>query len=159
MIHIVPYRHEHAAIFKELNLRWLDRFGLTESHDLEILDDPQGTVIDAGGYIFLATEGERVIGTAAIIKTGEKDFELAKMTVDEDYRGKGISKMLIEKCIAQAVSSGATHLHLFSNHQLKEAIKLYEKYGFQHTPMKKGPFITADVSMELDLTSLPANKI
>jgi putative acetyltransferase len=117
-----------------------------------ILDQPQEMIIDTGGFIFLAAENEFIVGTAALIKTGSHEFELAKMTVATSHRGKGISKLLIEKCIAQAKSAGASHLHLVSNHQLKEAITLYEKYGFKHTPLKAGPFLTADISMELNLT-------
>jgi ribosomal protein S18 acetylase RimI-like enzyme len=152
MITVIDYAPQHAGIFKSLNLQWLDRFELTESHDLLILNNPRELIIDPGGFIFLAAVGEVIVGTAALIKTGSHEFELAKMTVDVAYRRKGISKMLIEKCILQAKSSGASHLHLVSNHQLKEAIALYEQYGFKHTPVKPGPFLTADISMELNLT-------
>jgi putative acetyltransferase len=152
MVSIIDYAPQYARAFKTLNLQWLDQFGLTESHDLLILDNPQEMIIDPGGFIFLAAEGNQIVGTAALIKTGSHDFELAKMTVDAAYRGKGISKLLIEKCIRQAKQAGASHLHLVSNHQLKEAIALYEKYGFKHTPIKAGPFLTADISMELNLT-------
>ncbi len=159
MISIIPYESQHADIFKALNLLWLDQFGLIESHDLLMLNDPQGIIIDSGGYIFLAEDNGKIEGTAALIKTSEFDFELAKMTVDRSYRGKGISKLLLEKCIHQAKAVGATHLHLLSNHQLKEAIGLYEKYGFRHTPVKNAPYLSADVSMELDLTGSGPNKI
>lgn len=152
MATVVAYTSQHAKAFKSLNLQWLDQFGLTESHDLLILDNPREMIIDPGGFIFLAVESEQIVGTAALIKTGTHEFELAKMTVDTAHRGKGISKLLIEKCIAQAKQAGASHLHLVSNHQLKEAIALYEKYGFKHTPIKAGPFLTADISMELNLT-------
>ncbi len=42
-------------------------------------------------------------------------------------------------------------LNLFSNHQLKSALKLYEKYGFGYVEMKNSPFETADIKMELIL--------
>jgi GNAT superfamily N-acetyltransferase len=152
MVTVIDYAPQYARVFKSLNVQWLDQFGLTESHDLLILDNPLEMIIDPGGFIFLAADGQSIVGTAALIKTGSHEFELAKMTVDVPYRGKGISKLLIEKCIAQAKSAGASHLHLVSNHQLKAAIRLYEKYGFKHTPVKAGPFLTADISMELNLT-------
>lgn len=151
MPEIVDYTANHARAFYELNRRWLDQFGLTESHDLVILEDPQGTIIDRGGAIFIAVEDHEVVGTAAIMKDEHQGFELAKMTVAEDYRGRGISKMLIEKCIAKAKELGADHISLFSNHLLKEAIKLYEKYGFRHREVKDAPFETADISMILYL--------
>ena len=73
------------------------------------------------------------------------------MTVTENYRGKGISKMLIEQCMAKAKEIGAKKLSLFSNHQLQRAINLYEKYGFYHVELVNSPMETADIRMELIL--------
>ena len=41
MIELVPYDNKYKADFKQLNIVWLDKYGLTESHDLEVLDDPE----------------------------------------------------------------------------------------------------------------------
>ncbi len=151
MVEIVDYKPEHAKAFYDLNRKWLDQFGLIESHDLMIMNDPKGTIIDSGGAIFIATEDGNTVGTAAIMKEGAHGFELAKMTVAEEVRGRGISKMLLERCIAAAKSAGADHISLFSNHHLKAAISLYEKYGFIHREVKDAPFETADISMILKL--------
>ena len=53
-IHIISYSPEHESDFRRINLEWLDKYNLTESHDLMVLDDPQGTILDRGGAIFLA---------------------------------------------------------------------------------------------------------
>ncbi|MEJ0107020.1 MAG: GNAT family N-acetyltransferase [Bacteroidota bacterium] len=151
MIEIIPYEDQYQPQFYKLNIEWLDKYNLTESHDLVVLNDPKGTIIDNGGYIWLAKEGEQVIGTAAIMNEGHGHYELAKMTVAPAYQGKGISKLLIETCIAKAKEINATKLLLFSNHQLLAALKLYEKYGFHHVEVKDSPFVTADVKMELEL--------
>ncbi|CAN5720188.1 hypothetical protein BH10BAC2_BH10BAC2_17780 [soil metagenome] len=151
MIEIIPYSDEYAAIFKSLNLEWLDKYNLTESHDLLILNDPKGTIIDRGGAIFLARSGNEIMGSAAIINEGHGIFELAKMTVAPAFRGKGISKLLIEKCIDAANERNAKKLILFSNSQLQTAITLYKKYGFTHVDVTDAPFLTADIKMELSL--------
>ena len=135
-----------------MNLEWLDKFNLTESHDLEILDDPQGTVIARGGCIFLAMDENKVIGTAGLWKESEGDFELIKMFVDSAYRGRGISKLLLDKCIDEAKQLGAKKMFLYSNSQLKTAIQLYKKYGFEDIPIVNAPFLTADIKMELSLS-------
>jgi putative acetyltransferase len=150
-IKIIPYRSEHHAIFKQLNLEWLDKYNLTESHDLMVLDDPQATILDRGGFIWLAFADDKVVGSAALMKEHEGEYELAKMAVTADYRGRGISKLLIEACLAKAKEIGAKKLLLFSNHQLQTALKLYEKYGFYHVAVEDSPFETADVKMELVL--------
>lgn len=65
MISIKLYEDRYAADFRRLNLEWLDKYHLTESHDLMVLDDPRGTIIDRGGIIYLAVAGDEVVGSAA----------------------------------------------------------------------------------------------
>ena len=151
MITIIPYENKYQPEFKKLNLYWLDHYNLTESHDLEILDDPQGAVIDRGGCIFLAMDQEHVVGTAGLWKENEKEYELVKMAVELSYQGQGISKILLETCLREAEKRGATKIFLFSNSQLTTALRLYSKYGFHHVDVTNAPFLTADIKMELNL--------
>ena len=150
-LNIIEYSSQHQPDFRSLNLEWLDKYNLTESHDLMVLDDPQATILDRGGFIWLAISDNKVVGSAALIKEHEGEYELAKMAVTAAYRGKGISKLLIETCLAKAKEIGAKKLSLFSNHQLQTALKLYEKYGFYYVEVENSPFKTADVKMELVL--------
>lgn len=158
MIVICPFEDRFAGAFKEMNLEWLDKYGLTESHDLQVLDDPRGTIITPGGFIFLALEDGIPVGSAALMKEGVDHFELAKMTVVPAMRGRGISKLLISRCINKAKESGAERLFLFSNHQLTTALQLYTGFGFKHVPVVDSPFETADVRMELDLLNHDGDK-
>ena len=151
MIQIIEYDKKYHEDFKRLNMEWLEKFHLVESHDLEVLDDPEGTVIANGGTIFLARDGEKIVGTAGIYKVSDEEFELVKMTVDPLYRGQGISKLLLDHCLAAVRKSTAKKLILFSNSQLKTALKLYERYGFRHVENRNSPFETADVKMEMTL--------
>lgn len=151
MIELIAYQTRYHREFKSLNLEWLDKYNLTESHDLEVLNDPEGTVIARGGCIFLAKEGDEIIGTAGLWKESEEEYELVKMTVAPAYRRKGISKLLLERCLSAAKELGAEKIILYSNSQLKTALGLYEKFGFRHVPVTGAPFLTADVKMELSL--------
>jgi GNAT superfamily N-acetyltransferase len=150
-VEIIPYSNEHQSIFKLMNLEWLDAYHLTESHDLMVLNDPNGTILDRGGVIYLAKSNDEIVGSAALMKEHDEVYELAKMAVRKEYRGKGISKFLLEKCIGKAKDLKAKKITLFSNHQLKTALGLYEKYGFKHVEVRDSPFETADVKMELIL--------
>jgi putative acetyltransferase len=149
-IEIIEYDDKYHSDFKRMNLDYLDKYHLTESHDLEILDDPKRTVLENNGFIWLAKAGDEIVGTVGIIDEGHGIFELIKMCVDESWRGKGISKLLIETCLQKVKGLGGKRLILFSNHQLKTALKLYEKYGFKNVEVKGSPFVTADVKMELE---------
>lgn len=153
MICIIEYEKRYHSDFKRLNLEWLEKYNLTEDHDLAILDDPEGKIIAEGGAIFLAmdTESSTIAGTAGIAKETEKEYELVKMAVDPAYRGKGISKLLLDKCLQAARQKGAEKMVLFSNSQLKAALKLYEQYGFSYVDVTNSPMLTADIKMELDL--------
>lgn len=151
MIEIISYQKKYHEEFKQMNLEWLDKYGLLESHDLEILNDPKKTILDTGGFIWLAKNDNKIIGSAAIINEGHGIFELAKMSVIKEWQGKGISKILIETCLNKAKEIGAKKIILFSNHQLTKALKLYEKYCFKHVDVTDAPFLTADVKMELTL--------
>src|SRR5678810_758561 len=99
---IIDYEDRYLDDFRRLNLEWLDRFNLTESHDLEILDHPHENVIDRGGFIFLLREEDAIIGTAGIFKINELEYELIKMTVAPEHRGKKFGDMKLEKCISKA---------------------------------------------------------
>lgn len=151
MIEIIDYSGEYANDFRALNLEWLDKYNLTESHDLEVINHPKESILDRGGYIFLAKEGEKIIGTAGIANEGDSVYELVKMTVAPAFRGRGISKMLIEKCLEKARELKAKKVFLYSNSQLQTAISLYKKYGFVHVDASNSPLVTADVKMEMTL--------
>jgi GNAT superfamily N-acetyltransferase len=151
MIELVEYTDKFADDFKRINLEWLDKYQLTEQPDLRILNNPKAAVLDKGGVIYLAKFDAEVIGSAALIKEHDGLYELAKMTVVPAWRGRGISKLLIEKCLDKARELRAKKIVLFSNHQLTTALALYNKYGFRSIELLDSPLKTADVKMELVL--------
>ncbi len=151
MIEIIDYADEYANDFRQLNLEWLDKYNLTETHDLEILNDPKRTILDGGGCIYLAKADNKIVGTAGIANEGDGVFELVKMTVAPAFQGMGISKILIEKCLNKAKELKAKKIFLYSNSLLTTAIALYKKYGFVHVDASDSPLLTADIKMELSL--------
>jgi putative acetyltransferase len=151
MMEIIDYSDEYANDFKQLNLEWLNKYNLAESHDLEIINDPKRTILNNGGYIYLAKEDNKIIGTAGLANEGNSVFELVKMAVAPAFQGRGISKILMDKCLNKARELKAKKIFLYSNSQLIIAIGLYKKYGFVHVDASNSPLVTADVKMELSL--------
>lgn len=149
MISVIEFELKYANDFKRLNLEWLNKFGLTEAADLLMLDNPQKEIIDPGGCIFLAKLDEMIVGSAALRKETFDQYELAKMSVADAFKGKGISKLLIEACLERAKKAGAERIYLSSNSQLTTALNLYQKYGFKYITVKDSHYSTADVMMEL----------
>ena len=148
VVEIITYESKYAADFKKVNLEWLDKYGLTEEGDLLMLDHPEREILGTGGVIYLAKVGELIVGSAALINEGKGIFELAKMAVTDAFKGKGISKLLIEKCIEKAKELEAKKIYLQSNSQLSTALALYKKYGFKEVPVINSHYSTADVMME-----------
>lgn len=151
MVEIIEYEHKYLEDFKRLNIEWLEKYGLAEQHDFDVLNDPQTLILDGGGYLFLASENGVIVGSAALVNEHDGIYELAKMAVDPIARGKGIGKILIERCLQKTKEIKAKKILLYSNSQLTTAISMYKKYGFVHIPVIDSPFVTADVKMELSL--------
>ena len=155
-IAIVPFRDEFAGAFESLNRAWLEQFDLLEEGDLPYLLDPRGAIINKGGVVLCAVQDDQVIGTVSVIRHSGSTFELAKLAVSPAARGHGLGRRLTQAAIDFALSAGAESLFLSSNHQLREAIRLYESLGFKPSAPPPGvvAYATADVFMQLALKEL-----
>ena len=151
MAFIIDYEDKYIADFRRLNMEWLEKYNLVESHDLEILDHPRENVIDRGGFIFLLLQDDEIIGSAGLFKMEDQVYELIKMAVDPKHRGKKFGDLLLKKSIGKAREVNASRIILYSNSNLQTAIRLYEKFGFKHVAVTNAPFQTADIKMEIYL--------
>ncbi|MDO6597170.1 GNAT family N-acetyltransferase [Oceanihabitans sp. 2_MG-2023] len=84
---------------------------------------------------FVVTLDGKVFGGGGIKPL--KDFELEvceiqKMYFAPEIRGKGLGKLLFEKCMEAARKMGYKQCYLESAPQLKAAIHIYEAFGFKH---------------------------
>lgn len=143
-----------AAAFRRLNEEWILRYFALELKDEQALADPQGTILEPGGRIFLAVHGGAVVGCCALLAIRPGEFEVAKMAVTESCQGTGIGRRLLEKAIQEAQALGASRLYLETNRMLAAAIRLYESVGFRHIPSARqvaSPFVRSNVQMELRL--------
>ncbi|HRI20048.1 MAG TPA: GNAT family N-acetyltransferase [Panacibacter sp.] len=148
-VNIVTYTPELAVYFKDLNIAWIEKYFKLEEHDTEQLDNPEQYIVDNGGEILFAEYEEKIVGTCALIKTGDAGYELAKMAVAVDLQGKQIGKKLGLAAIAWAKKAGAKRLWLESNRILVTAINLYLKLGFVEVPVTYTPYARADIRMEI----------
>ncbi|MFN2456719.1 MAG: GNAT family N-acetyltransferase [Chitinophagaceae bacterium] len=64
--------------------------------------------------------------------------ELVKMYLLPYARGIGLGKILIEKCIAFASEAGYQFIYLETMPELKKALSIYEKFGFQFIDQPMG---------------------
>ena len=101
-----------------------------EDEDFNTLQHPESYILAKSGEIFFALLDQEVIGTAAMIPSSDKVFELAKMAVRKDVQGRGVGKLLLERCISFAKKRKALEIFLLTNDVLKPALNLYLSSGF-----------------------------
>ncbi len=64
--------------------------------------------------------------------------ELVKMYLLPQVRNIGLGRRLIEKCIEFASQTGYRNIYLETMPELKQALKTYEKFGFQYLDKPMG---------------------
>jgi GNAT superfamily N-acetyltransferase/DNA-binding MarR family transcriptional regulator len=152
-VKIVPYSSKYRAAFRELNEEWIKTYFKLEKADRDALDDPEGYILDRGGFIFVATLDDHAVGVCALLKRDDPGypFELAKMAVAPEARGKSVGWLLGKAVVEKARSLKVNRLYLESNTILKPAIGLYEKLGFKKIVGPPTPYERCNIQMELKL--------
>lgn len=150
---IIAYTPTYAKDFKDLNIAWLEKYFWVEPHDEEVLGKPQTYIIDPGGEIFLVRVHDQIIGTLAFMKIEDGIFELTKMSITPAYQGKKIGQKLMRYALDHAKEMGWKALVIYSNRKLKNAIYIYEKFGFKEIPIEENnPYSRGDIKMTLNLS-------
>ena len=149
---VTDFQSQYASQFYQLNRVWIEEYWVLEDSDKKDLLNPE-IIIHNGGQIFFAISKNEVIGTVAMIKNSDKIYELAKMTVKSNYRGKGIANLLMDKCIEFAFKKNASEIFLISNDSLTVARNLYEKYGFKEVALDSQKYKRGNVKMILQITT------
>jgi DNA-binding MarR family transcriptional regulator/ribosomal protein S18 acetylase RimI-like enzyme len=128
---ILPFDDALAKDFHDINIEWISTMYSVEQTDRDVLEHPRARIIAPGGDIlFVASRDLGVVGTCALQKTGEKQFELTKMGVRSSARGRKAGEFLLIAMLRRAAELQAETLYLLTNSLSAPAIHLYEKLGF-----------------------------
>src|ERR1700733_14377693 len=130
---------DDATAFRMLNEEWITKTFSLEAKDVEMLGNPQQTIIDKGGRILMVSANGEAVGCVALIPMEGGVYELSKMAVSPQLRGMGIGRKLLQHAVTQARRMGAKSLFLASNARLENAVHLYESIGFRHVPPESLP--------------------
>ena len=149
------YQAQDAAVFRDLNLAWIEAHFSVEPEDRAQLEDPKAHILDQGGASLIATLKDEAVGTVGLVP-GHEDrvLELIKMSARQDLRGVGIGRALMDAAIVQARQMSARSIWLETNSVLDAALALYRKSGFrelskdEQTPT---PYDRCNCQMILDL--------
>ena len=130
-LRLLPFRGELAATFREINEEWISSMFEIEESDRALLDAPQESILDAGGFIwFVEHDALGVIGTCAVMPRQGGAYELTKMGVLERARGLKAGEFLLRAVLDESRSRNLRPLFLLTNSTCEAAIHLYRKHGF-----------------------------
>jgi putative acetyltransferase len=94
-----------------------------------------------GSVYFVAELDGEIIGGGGFYPTAnlpDGTCELVKLYLSNKARGKGIGKLLLEKCITAAKELGYKKIYLETMPELTVAIPMYEKMGFTYLQAAQG---------------------
>ena len=163
-LRLVPYRDELAPTFAEITRLWVEEMFTLEPEDRAVVEDPKRHILDRGGEIwFVEAEGLGVVGTCALMPSEGKSFELTKMGVYAEARGRKAGAFLLRAMLERARTlhnrGRMDALFLLTNARCGAAIHLYEKHGFVHDDAVRERFGAryerCDVAMSFPLRDPP----
>jgi len=142
-MHIIPFSdHDTDSIVTLITTIQINEFGVQtsaeEQPDLLTIPDfyQQGV-----GNFWLAFEGDELVGTLALLDTGDGVCALRKMFVKKEYRGKeyGIAAALMQTLLDWSQDKGVREVYLGTVDVYHAAHRFYEKNGFVEIPKAQLP--------------------
>lgn len=128
-----PVRREDVPAVVALVRATLAEFGITYGQGAETdtqLESLPESYEAPGGAFFVGVDGPTLLGTAGVMPVEPGVFELRKMYLAPEARGRGLGQRLFEACLSAAKARGATRLVLDTTEQMTAAIRFYERNGF-----------------------------
>lgn len=150
---IIEYQEKYKQDFIKLNTMWVEKYFVMEDTDREILSHTDH-FIQMGGMIYFAIKNEKILATCMVIPKEKDIWEILKLAADENYKGHGAGSAVFKACMDYAITHGAKKLTLISNHILKPALHIYEKFGFQQVQVDRTEYSRCDVQYEYIVPSI-----
>jgi putative acetyltransferase len=135
---------DQAAV-KDLILTGLtEHWGTLDPTKNPDLDDIAITY--AGATFLVARNGDRIIGTGALVPRQNGEAEVVRMSVAADCRRQGVGRMILQELVCRARQAGCRRVVLETTGTWQEVIAFYLRFGFTITHYQSG-----DVYFALDL--------
>ena len=88
--------------------------------------------------LWIAEQGDRLVGCVAIVQSAEKIAQLRWFLVDHVARGRGLGRQLLGQTVAFCREVGYTSVILWTVDLLVDAARLYQAVGFKKVEEKPG---------------------
>ncbi len=104
------------------------------------LEDLEANYTNRGGIFELLEDAHgTLLGTVGLYPIDGDTIELRKMYFAKELRGKGYGRRILARMIETAKDQGFNRIYLETASVLKEAVHLYEKFGFRPVEEKHTP--------------------
>ena len=141
------YRKAHIEDIdqiKDLQLKAYGQFADVLSPDnwakmlnkLENLQDLRDLMLNSFTYVCEADR--KIIGVVSMVHRGNpteifmKDWAyIRELSIDPEYRGRGVAKKLVLECISEAISRRESRIAIATGEFMESAKALYENIGFK----------------------------
>ena len=143
-VQIVPANEALLPSFREcldVVAREKRFLALVEAPPLEVVRNFHTGNWANGGVQFFALDGDRVVGWADVIPYSMPTIRHRAnlgMGVLPGYRRRGLGRQLLEATLGEAQLKGILRIELEVRMDNANAIRLYEKCGFEHECVKRG---------------------
>lgn len=101
--------------------------GLHRGDTLNIIED----TLNAGGHLILMLDGDGIIAGTSWMTNDHRRTYLHHFGIAKTWRGKGLSKLLLEKSLQLAVKDGF-QIKIEVHRENLVAFNLYKKAGFSY---------------------------
>ena len=88
------------------------------------------------------------IGPMAGLPVSEGVGEIRDLVVDETFRGRGLGRKLLSRCLAEAKALGYSRIYLETTPQMEKARRLFASIGFVAVQQKSSPRSTEPGEMQ-----------
>ena len=153
---VVPYDPKYKETFIEMNKQWISEMFTIEEEDLRVLTHIEDA-LEAGGQIYFTVDDEdEVLACCMIAPLPNGEWEIEKFCARGMYTGTGAGSACLKACLDYAKEKKIGKVVIVTNRICKQAIHLYQKFGFQEVPVdrEKFPFDRADIAFEQTFTYL-----
>lgn len=124
-----PDTHDARTLIEELDAHLIPQYPIESHHGYSI-----EKLLRENVAFFVIRQDGLAAGCGGILLVGSEYGEIKRMYVRPAFRGKGLSKLMLEHLAAYARDRGVNLLRLETGIHQREAIGLYERMGFVQIP-------------------------
>jgi GNAT superfamily N-acetyltransferase len=127
---VSPRSPDASELIEALDAELRERYQVTETHGLSArdLDDPQTVFL-------VARDGGQAIACGALRRIDPGIGEVKRMFVRAEFRGRGVSRLILQALETEARKRGIVTLRLETGVRQPEAIGLYRSSGYVQIPV------------------------